>query len=40
MINEDYTVESTQPNIQNETFTNEVGILDFTEHNPFGEVLQ
>jgi hypothetical protein len=40
MINEDYTVESTQPNLQNETFTNEVGILDFTEHNPFGEVLQ
>jgi hypothetical protein len=40
IINEDYTVMSTQPNLQNEAFTNEVGILDFSEHNPFGEVLQ
>lgn len=39
MISEAYNLESIVPNISNETFTDNIDILDFTEKNPFGEVL-
>jgi hypothetical protein len=39
MINEIYELENIIPNVSNETFRDEIDILDFTEKNPFGEVL-
>jgi len=39
MINESFNIESIIPNISNESFREEIDILDFTERNPFGEVL-
>ncbi len=39
VINEGYNLSAILPNVQNEKFRNEIDILDFTERNPFGEVL-
>lgn len=39
VINEGYNLSELLPNTQNETFRKEIDILDFTERNPFGEVL-
>jgi hypothetical protein len=39
MINEIYELENIIPNVSNESFRDEIDILDFTEKNPFGEVL-
>lgn len=39
IINESYNLSTILPNVQNEDFTAEINILDFTERNPFGEVL-
>lgn len=39
VINENYQINTIIPNVQNEDFRNNIDILDFTEKNPFGEVL-
>lgn len=39
MINEAFIVKDIIPGVQNETFAGEIDILDFSERNPFGEVL-
>lgn len=38
IILESFLIESILPNVQNESFTAEISVLDFSEHNPFGEV--
>lgn len=38
MINESYKINEIIPGVQNEDFTTEIDILDFSERNPFGEV--
>lgn len=38
LINEGYIIEDIDPTAQNETFGNEIDILDFSERNPFGEI--
>jgi Virus neck protein len=38
IILEGYNLSTIFPNTSNETFTGEIGILDFSEHNPFGEI--
>ena len=40
VILESYDLSQVLPNVQNEKFTNEIDVLDFSEHNPFGEVLR
>jgi hypothetical protein len=35
---EEYNLSTIFPNVNNENFTGEIGILDFSEHNPFGEI--
>jgi hypothetical protein len=39
VILESYNLSSIDPLAQNEAFSNNIDILDFTEHNPFGEVI-
>jgi len=39
MILEGYTMVNIDPESQNEAFYNNIDILDFTERNPFGEVI-
>lgn len=39
MISEEYVIRDIIPNSSNEDFTDNIDILDFTEKNPFGEVL-
>lgn len=39
MILQGYNLQNIIPNISNETFADNIDILDFTEKNPFGEVL-
>jgi hypothetical protein len=39
MINVSYKINEIIPGVQNEDFTTEIDILDFSERNPFGEVL-
>ena len=36
---ESYNLTKILPGVQNETFTSEIDILDFSERNPFGEIL-
>lgn len=38
IINESYNVSNIIPGVQNEKFTDEIDILDFSEKNPFGEI--
>ena len=38
LILESYSLSAIDPLAQNEAFSNNIDILDFTEHNPFGEV--
>ena len=38
LILQNYTMEDIIPNSQNESFTGEISVLDFSETNPFGEV--
>jgi len=38
IILESFLIQSILPNVQNESFTAEISVLDFSEHNPFGEV--
>lgn len=38
LINEAFNIENIIPLAQNETFSNEISILDFSERNPFGEI--
>ena len=38
LILENFEVRDILPNAQNETFTDNIGVLDFTETNPFGEI--
>lgn len=38
LILQNYTMEDIIPNSQNESFTSEISVLDFSETNPFGEV--
>lgn len=38
IILEDYNLSTILPNITNENFRNEISVLDFSEHNPFGEI--
>ena len=39
IINESYNVDSIIPGVQNEAFGQDIDILDFTEINPFGEII-
>ena len=39
IILESFVIQSILPNVQNDNFTSEISVLDFSEHNPFGEVL-
>ena len=39
IINESYNVDSIIPGTQNEAFGQDIDILDFTEINPFGEII-
>ena len=39
LINESYSVDGIIPGAQNDTFRNNIDILDFSELNPFGEVI-
>ena len=39
IITENFKVTSILPNASNEDFEVEIDILDFTEKNPFGEVI-
>jgi len=38
LINEEYKMVEILPGVSNETFSNYIDILDFTERNPFGEI--
>ena len=38
LILQNYTMEDIIPNSQNESFTGEISVLDFSETNPFGEI--
>ena len=38
VVLENYSLDSILPNTQNDRFVNEIGVLDFTETNPFGEI--
>jgi hypothetical protein len=38
LILQNYTMEDIIPNSQNESFTGEISVLDFSESNPFGEI--
>ena len=38
ILNESYTLNSIVPNVQNEDFSTNIDVLDFTEVNPFGEI--
>jgi len=38
LILQNYTMENIIPNSQNESFTGEISVLDFSETNPFGEL--
>lgn len=39
LLLEEYEISSIVPNTQNEMFASEISVLDFSEQNPFGEVL-
>ena len=39
IINESYNVDSIISGVQNEAFGQDIDILDFTEINPFGEII-
>ena len=39
IVLESFVIQSILPNVQNDNFTSEISVLDFSEHNPFGEVL-
>lgn len=39
MINESFNLSEIIPGVQNEKFQNEIDILDFSERNPFGEIV-
>ena len=39
IINESYNVDNIIPGVQNEAFGQDIDILDFTEINPFGEII-
>ena len=38
IISENYTLNTILPNVQNEDFSKNIDVLDFTEVNPFGEI--
>lgn len=38
IISESYVLNTILPNVQNEDFSNNIDVLDFTEVNPFGEI--
>lgn len=38
LVLESYQLNTVLPNIQNENFTSEISVLDFSETNPFGEI--
>lgn len=38
LVLESYQLNTILPNIQNENFTSEISVLDFSETNPFGEI--
>jgi hypothetical protein len=38
IILEEYNLSTLLPNITNENFRSEISVLDFSEHNPFGEI--
>jgi hypothetical protein len=38
LILESYSLDSILPNTTNDTFRGEISVLDFSEHNPFGEI--
>ncbi|CAB5221917.1 neck protein [uncultured Caudovirales phage] len=38
VILESFKLDDILPNTQNDQFTSEISVLDFTEHNPFGEI--
>ena len=40
LVLQSYNVSTILPNVINETLTGEISVLDFSEHNPFGEVIQ
>ena len=40
LVLQSYNVSTILPNVINETLTGEISGLDFSEHNPFGEVIQ
>ena len=39
IIQESFNIESILPNIQNDDIRAEISVLDFTEKNPFGELV-
>ena len=40
LVLQSYNLSTILPNVINETLTGEISVLDFSEHNPFGEVIQ
>ena len=40
LVLQSYNVSTILPNVINETLTGEISVLDFSEHNPFGELIQ
>ena len=38
LVLESYQLNTILPNTQNENFTSEISVLDFSETNPFGEI--
>lgn len=40
LINEDYSIQDIDVFAQNQSFRDNIGILDFSERNPFGEILR
>lgn len=39
IIQENFNIETILPNVQNDAIKAEISVLDFTEHNPFGELV-
>jgi hypothetical protein len=39
IVLEDFSIQNILPNVQNDNFKAEISVLDFTEHNPFGELV-
>ena len=40
LVLQSYNLSTILPNVINETLTGEISVLDFSEHNPFGELIQ